>query len=238
MNLSFRRPTSTSILTTIGNTGAVVGNLIFSALLDTECLTAFMGFGCLFSGRIINVTLSRRYISACIILISFRIYNICLQPVSSYLFSSRNPRNRRRNLFKPIHHRKYEEDNRDNFNHSRNHSKIEETSIKLMIVWQGSWMGCDIFLKQFTEGDLAKIQKPVICSSFLYEKSVEAIYFYRILQRSSSFASLLKLILLLFEQRNNWLFSLSVFDFYGNIHIFSISFCYAKTSSDFTHEIR
>lgn len=52
------RATSTSILATIGNIAAIVGNLIFSALLGTECLAAFIGFGCFFSGKIINVTLS------------------------------------------------------------------------------------------------------------------------------------------------------------------------------------
>lgn len=43
------RATSTSILAVIGNIAAVVGNLIFSALLDTNCIVAFMGLGCLFS---------------------------------------------------------------------------------------------------------------------------------------------------------------------------------------------
>ncbi|XP_020286904.1 synaptic vesicle glycoprotein 2C-like [Pseudomyrmex gracilis] len=43
------RATSTSILATIGNIGAIVGNLIFSALLSTKCLAAFTGFGCFFS---------------------------------------------------------------------------------------------------------------------------------------------------------------------------------------------
>ncbi|KAL6439565.1 hypothetical protein ACFW04_003988 [Cataglyphis niger] len=40
--------TSISILAVIGNIAAVVGNLIFSALLGTECIVAFMGLGCLF----------------------------------------------------------------------------------------------------------------------------------------------------------------------------------------------
>ncbi|XP_036143143.1 synaptic vesicle glycoprotein 2B isoform X2 [Monomorium pharaonis] len=43
------RVTSTSILVTIGNIGAILGNLIFSALLDTECIIAFVGLGCFFS---------------------------------------------------------------------------------------------------------------------------------------------------------------------------------------------
>ncbi|EFN66476.1 Synaptic vesicle glycoprotein 2B [Camponotus floridanus] len=43
------RATSTSILTVIGNIAAIVGNLIFSALLGTKCIVAFMGLGCLFS---------------------------------------------------------------------------------------------------------------------------------------------------------------------------------------------
>ncbi|XP_050465178.1 synaptic vesicle glycoprotein 2B-like [Cataglyphis hispanica] len=42
------RATSISILTVIGNIAAVVGNLIFSALLGTECIVAFMGMGCFF----------------------------------------------------------------------------------------------------------------------------------------------------------------------------------------------
>ncbi|XP_018051675.1 PREDICTED: uncharacterized protein LOC108689428 [Atta colombica] len=42
------RDTSINILTTIGNLAAIVGNLIFSALLETECLTAFIGMGCFF----------------------------------------------------------------------------------------------------------------------------------------------------------------------------------------------
>ncbi|EZA50054.1 Synaptic vesicle glycoprotein 2B [Ooceraea biroi] len=42
------RATSTNILTTIGNIAAIVGNLIFSALLGTECIVAFMGLGCFF----------------------------------------------------------------------------------------------------------------------------------------------------------------------------------------------
>ncbi|XP_011056385.1 PREDICTED: synaptic vesicle glycoprotein 2B-like isoform X3 [Acromyrmex echinatior] len=41
--------TSINILTTIGNVAAIVGNLIFSALLETECLIAFIGMGCFFS---------------------------------------------------------------------------------------------------------------------------------------------------------------------------------------------
>ncbi|XP_018365227.1 PREDICTED: uncharacterized protein LOC108762649 isoform X2 [Trachymyrmex cornetzi] len=43
------RDTSINILTSIGNVAAIVGNLIFSALLETECLTAFIGMGCFFS---------------------------------------------------------------------------------------------------------------------------------------------------------------------------------------------
>ncbi|KAG5312319.1 SV2B protein, partial [Acromyrmex insinuator] len=50
------RDTSINILTTIGNVAAIVGNLIFSALLETECLIAFIGMGCFFSGTI-NATL-------------------------------------------------------------------------------------------------------------------------------------------------------------------------------------
>ncbi|XP_039311886.1 uncharacterized protein LOC105195955 isoform X2 [Solenopsis invicta] len=42
------RATSIDILVTTGNIGAVIGNLIFSALLDNECISAFMGFGCFF----------------------------------------------------------------------------------------------------------------------------------------------------------------------------------------------
>lgn len=42
------RATSTSILVVIGNIAAIVGNLIFSALLGTKCIAAFMGLGCLF----------------------------------------------------------------------------------------------------------------------------------------------------------------------------------------------
>ncbi|XP_067215213.1 synaptic vesicle glycoprotein 2C-like [Linepithema humile] len=43
------RATSTSILTNIGNLAAIAGNLIFSALLNTECIIAFTGLGCFFS---------------------------------------------------------------------------------------------------------------------------------------------------------------------------------------------
>ncbi|TGZ49244.1 Synaptic vesicle glycoprotein 2B [Temnothorax longispinosus] len=43
------RATSTSILVIIGNIAAIVGNLIFSVLLDTKCIIAFMGLGCFFS---------------------------------------------------------------------------------------------------------------------------------------------------------------------------------------------
>ncbi|XP_011863383.1 PREDICTED: solute carrier family 22 member 16-like isoform X2 [Vollenhovia emeryi] len=43
------RATSTSVLVTIGNIAAIVGNLIFSALLNTECTIAFVGLGCFFS---------------------------------------------------------------------------------------------------------------------------------------------------------------------------------------------
>ncbi|XP_014482770.1 PREDICTED: synaptic vesicle glycoprotein 2A-like isoform X2 [Dinoponera quadriceps] len=44
------RASSTSVLATIGNIAAIVGNLIFSALLGTECIVAFTGLGCLFTG--------------------------------------------------------------------------------------------------------------------------------------------------------------------------------------------
>ncbi|XP_011135735.1 synaptic vesicle glycoprotein 2B isoform X2 [Harpegnathos saltator] len=43
------RATSGSVLVTIGNIGAIVGNLIFSALLGDECIVAFTGLGCLFT---------------------------------------------------------------------------------------------------------------------------------------------------------------------------------------------
>ncbi|KAL0112813.1 hypothetical protein PUN28_012225 [Cardiocondyla obscurior] len=46
------RATSASILTTVGNIAAIAGNLIFSALLDAECVAAFMGLGCFFSACI------------------------------------------------------------------------------------------------------------------------------------------------------------------------------------------
>lgn len=41
------RSTSLNVLVTVGNVAAVLGNLIFSALLDVECLVGFMGIGCL-----------------------------------------------------------------------------------------------------------------------------------------------------------------------------------------------
>ncbi|XP_076387020.1 uncharacterized protein LOC100879165 isoform X3 [Megachile rotundata] len=41
------RPSSVAMLTTVGNVAAIVGNFLFSALLDVECLVAFMGLGCL-----------------------------------------------------------------------------------------------------------------------------------------------------------------------------------------------
>ncbi|KYN00411.1 Synaptic vesicle glycoprotein 2B [Cyphomyrmex costatus] len=49
------RDTSIGILAIIGNVAAIVGNLIFSALLETECIIAFIGLGCFFSGTI-NIT--------------------------------------------------------------------------------------------------------------------------------------------------------------------------------------
>ncbi|KAH0948766.1 hypothetical protein HN011_004633 [Eciton burchellii] len=42
------RATSTHVLAAIGNIAAIVGNLIFSALLGTECTIAFVGLGCFF----------------------------------------------------------------------------------------------------------------------------------------------------------------------------------------------
>ncbi|XP_050579268.1 synaptic vesicle glycoprotein 2A-like [Bombus affinis] len=41
------RSTSLNVLVTVGNIAAVLGNFIFSALLDVECLVGFMGMGCL-----------------------------------------------------------------------------------------------------------------------------------------------------------------------------------------------
>ncbi|PBC26392.1 synaptic vesicle glycoprotein 2B [Apis cerana cerana] len=41
------RSTSLSMLVTVGNVAAVLGNFIFSALLEVECLIGFMGIGCL-----------------------------------------------------------------------------------------------------------------------------------------------------------------------------------------------
>ncbi|XP_076160719.1 putative niacin/nicotinamide transporter NiaP isoform X1 [Ptiloglossa arizonensis] len=41
------RSTGLSVLTTVGNLGAVLGNLIFSALLDLDSVAAFAGMGCL-----------------------------------------------------------------------------------------------------------------------------------------------------------------------------------------------
>lgn len=41
------RSTSLSMLVTVGNVAAVLGNFIFSALLEVECLIGFMGMGCL-----------------------------------------------------------------------------------------------------------------------------------------------------------------------------------------------
>ncbi|KOC65938.1 Synaptic vesicle glycoprotein 2B [Habropoda laboriosa] len=41
------RSTSLNVLVTVGNVAAVLGNFIFSALLDLECLVAFLGMGCL-----------------------------------------------------------------------------------------------------------------------------------------------------------------------------------------------
>ncbi|KAL2719010.1 synaptic vesicle glycoprotein 2B-like [Vespula squamosa] len=42
------RATSMSIITSSGNLGVALGNVIFSALLDLECLAAFLGLGCFF----------------------------------------------------------------------------------------------------------------------------------------------------------------------------------------------
>ncbi|XP_076755311.1 synaptic vesicle glycoprotein 2A [Xylocopa sonorina] len=41
------RSTSLSLLTTVGNVAAVFGHFVFSALLEMQCLAAFMGMGCL-----------------------------------------------------------------------------------------------------------------------------------------------------------------------------------------------
>ncbi|XP_034194459.1 synaptic vesicle glycoprotein 2B isoform X1 [Osmia lignaria lignaria] len=41
------RSTSLAMLNTVGNLAAILGNFLFSALLDVECLVAFMGMGCL-----------------------------------------------------------------------------------------------------------------------------------------------------------------------------------------------
>lgn len=43
------RPTSITLLAQVGNAAAILGNMIFSALLGTECLLAFFGLGCFFS---------------------------------------------------------------------------------------------------------------------------------------------------------------------------------------------
>lgn len=40
-----------NVLVTVGNIAAVLGNFIFSALLDVECLVGFMGIGCLLLGK-------------------------------------------------------------------------------------------------------------------------------------------------------------------------------------------
>ena len=45
------RSTSLNVLVTVGNVAAVLGNCIFSALLDVECLVGFMGIGCLLFGE-------------------------------------------------------------------------------------------------------------------------------------------------------------------------------------------
>ncbi|XP_047361449.1 synaptic vesicle glycoprotein 2B-like isoform X1 [Vespa velutina] len=42
------RATSMSIITSSGNLGVALGNVIFSALLDFECLAGFLGLGCFF----------------------------------------------------------------------------------------------------------------------------------------------------------------------------------------------
>ncbi|KAK2581246.1 hypothetical protein KPH14_008037 [Odynerus spinipes] len=42
------RATSVTIMTTFGNLGAIIGNFIFSALLEFECLASFLGMGCFF----------------------------------------------------------------------------------------------------------------------------------------------------------------------------------------------
>ncbi|CAK9821737.1 Synaptic vesicle glycoprotein 2B [Anthophora retusa] len=41
------RSTSLNILVAVGNVAAVLGNFLFSAFLDVECLVSFMGMGCL-----------------------------------------------------------------------------------------------------------------------------------------------------------------------------------------------
>lgn len=40
------------MLVTVGNVAAVLGNFIFSALLEVECLIGFMGIGCLLFGKL------------------------------------------------------------------------------------------------------------------------------------------------------------------------------------------
>ncbi|XP_043504239.1 synaptic vesicle glycoprotein 2C-like [Polistes fuscatus] len=42
------RATSVSIITSSGNLGVILGNVIFSALLDLQCLAAFLGMACFF----------------------------------------------------------------------------------------------------------------------------------------------------------------------------------------------
>ncbi|XP_016840770.1 synaptic vesicle glycoprotein 2A isoform X1 [Nasonia vitripennis] len=41
------RPTATKSINFMGNVGAAVGNIVFSTVLGLNCLTAFMGIGCL-----------------------------------------------------------------------------------------------------------------------------------------------------------------------------------------------
>lgn len=45
------RSTSLNVLVTVGNVAAVLGNFIFSALLDVEYLVGIMGIGCLLFGK-------------------------------------------------------------------------------------------------------------------------------------------------------------------------------------------
>lgn len=46
-----RRSTSLTVLTTVGNIGAILGNIIFSALLELHRVGPFIGMGCLLLGK-------------------------------------------------------------------------------------------------------------------------------------------------------------------------------------------